>query len=61
MTTEQEAAITQCIEAFNIPRDCRNFVLRIYTTDAYTYPYGSGKRVAADLTVDHAPVSVSDV
>jgi hypothetical protein len=60
MTPEQKAAITACIEAFNIPRDRRDFRLVVSSTDD-GIGYGENKRIAVALEVEHQPISVCDV
>lgn len=61
MTPEQTAAISACIEAFRIPRDCRNFKLVIETSDRHVLNYGAPKHVCAFLEVDHYPARAPDV
>jgi hypothetical protein len=60
MTKEQKAAVKACIDAFDIPRDCRDFTLRIYTNHEMT-PYGSAPHIAAHLEVEHALASPAEV
>lgn len=59
MTPEQTKAITACIEAFNIPRDCEDFSLRIFRAPADIY--GRSASIAAHLEVDHFSASPSEV
>ena len=60
MTEEQKAAVTACIEAFNIPRDCREFKL-VLSTDYAGISYGQHPRIVARLEVDHASISPAEV
>jgi hypothetical protein len=60
MTPEQKRAITACIEAFHIPRDCLDFTLTIKTDRRFDYAvdaYGTRPFIGAHLEVDHAPAS----
>ena len=60
MTPEQKAAVSACIDAFSIPRDCKDFKLTLSIDHEHT-PYGQQGNIAAHLEVDHQIASPAEV